>query len=506
MLRPEAASSVIEGVFREWEPQHVEHDVKRLRCELETFEREVMNLTRAIAVGSQLEPLRSELGARQDRCHELRTLIAAWITVLPGRFDRKTIEQKVQSHLAHWRGLLTKHVEDGRQFLREALTASLRFTPEGQSCRFEGELALGRLLGAAGAFAPLIRPQPGGLTRADAGNSWKCLPRAMSRRMAPGDTTMVLRLATMALLASVAAVPAGRAQQGQDYMAPRTEHGHPDFQGTWATEFITMLERPPGVENLVATEEQVRNLGTMMFSKLPALADPDVQFASKQLAKVKGEYRTSVIVEPKDGRMPFTKAGADLAARVGVRSSQGFDDPEQRPLAERCLESSGYAPIRTVPVLSPFQIVQTRDYVVVYNEGPSGARLIHLGGQPPADSLRTAEGYASGQWEGDTLVVQTTHLLAEDPARAVVGPVRPLVLSRHTKITERFTRVSETELFYRYVVEDGELYTQPWAGEFSLTRHDGPIYEYACHEGNYSLTNALLGGRAADARAAERDK
>src|SRR5262245_11200848 len=108
--------------------------------------------------------------------------------------------------------------------------------------------------------------------------------RTKSRRMAPGDTTMVLRLATMTLLASVAAVPVALAQQAHDYIAPRTEHGHPEFQGTWATEFITMLERPPGVENLVATEEQVRNLGAMMISKLPALGDPGVQFASKQLA------------------------------------------------------------------------------------------------------------------------------------------------------------------------------------------------------------------------------
>ncbi len=312
---------------------------------------------------------------------------------------------------------------------------------------------------------------------------------------------MCFRVAVLAVLASVvvAVSTSALAQQVQRYPVPRTEHGHPDFQGTWATEFITMLERPPGVENLVATEEQIRTLGPMMLSKLPALVDPDVQFASRQLAKVKGEYRTSVIVEPKDGRMPFTKAGADLAARVGVRNSQGFDDPEQRPLAERCLENSGYAPIRTAPVLSPLQIVQTRDYVLVYTEGPVGARLIHLGDQPPPDSLRSAEGYASGQWEGDTLVVQTTHLLAEDPARAVVGPTRPLVLSRHTKITERFTRVSETEPFYPYPVEDGELYPQPWTGEFSLTRHDGPIYEYACHEGNYSLPNALRAGRAKSA-------
>ena len=93
----------------------------------------------------------------------------------------------------------------------------------------------------------------------------------------------------------------------------------------------------------------------------------------------------------------------------------------------------------------------------------------------------------------------TTHLRAEDPARDVVG-LRPLVLSADTRVTERFTRVSETELVYRYTVEDDALYTEPWVGEFSLTRHDVPIYEYACHEGNYSLPNILLGGRAEASR------
>jgi hypothetical protein len=303
-----------------------------------------------------------------------------------------------------------------------------------------------------------------------------------------------MRLTVLAIVASIATSTPGLAQQVQGYNVPRTEHGHPDFQGTWVTGFITMLERPPGVEYLVATPEQARALGAMIHTKLPAVIDPDVQINNiQQLAKVKGEYRTSVIVDPKDGHIPFSKAGSELAARVGRRNSQKFDGPEDRPLSERCLESLGYAPIRTVPVFLPLQIVQTRDYVVIFSEGPVGLRLIHLNGQLPPESLRTAEGYAVGRWEGDTLVVQTTHLLAADPARDAIG--RALVLSRQTTITERFTRVSPTELFYRYTVEDSELYTQPWSGEFSLTRDDGPLYEYACHEGNYSLTNALLGER-----------
>ena len=112
----------------------------------------------------------------------------------------------------------------------------------------------------------------------------------------------------------------------------------------------------------------------------------------------------------------------------------------------------------------------------------------------PPDVVRSIGGYSSGRWENDTLVVETTHLRAIDPARNVAG--RPLVLSRRSKVTERFTRVSPTELFYRFTVEDDEVYTRPWSGEFSMTRFDQPIYEYACHEANYSLTNILRGGRA----------
>jgi hypothetical protein len=279
------------------------------------------------------------------------------------------------------------------------------------------------------------------------------------------------------------------------YKVPRTEHRHPDFQGVWATSFLTMLERPDSVTTLVVTPEQARILVAAIRARLPAVIDPDVQLHDiQQLAMVKGEYRTSQIVDPEDGRLPFTQKGLDLAARIEARN-KAYDDPEQRPLAERCLENLGYAPMRTVPVTLPRQIVQTRDSVVISSEDSAGVRVIHLGGQaPPPDTVRSIGGYSVGRWENDTLVVETTHLRADDPARNGAG--RPLLLSRHAQVTEWFTRVSPTELFYRYTVEDPELYTQPWSGEFSMTRFDQPIYEYACHEGNYSLTNILRGGRA----------
>ena len=159
--------------------------------------------------------------------------------------------------------------------------------------------------------------------------------------------------------------------------------------------------------------------------------------------------------------------------------------------------------MRAVPVLLPRQIVQTRDHVIISSEDSAGVRVIHLGGERPPDVMRSVGGYSVGRWENDTLVVETTHLRADDPARS--GTSRPLLFSPRTRIIERFTRVSPTELFYRFTVEDDELYTRPWTGEFSMTRHDGPIYEYACHEGNYSLPNILRGGQAEAARlAAER--
>ena len=302
---------------------------------------------------------------------------------------------------------------------------------------------------------------------------------------------MFLRLTVLALSASIVASGSARSQQVRRYTAPRTQHGQPDLQGVWATEFLTMLERPAGIENLVVSPEQAGAMVERIRTGLSALViDPQVQLDDlKQLAKVKGEYRTSVIVEPKDGRMPYTQAGLDLADKVQVRNSQKFDNPEERPLAERCMESLGYAPIRTLPVYLRHQILQTRDHVAIISESAVGRRMIHLTGEPPSNVLRSVEGYSVGHWDGDTLVAQTTNLRADDPARDVIG--RPLLISRQTKITERFTRVSKTELFYQFTVEDDSLYTRPWTGEFSMTWDGGPIYEYACHEGNYSLPNAL---------------
>lgn len=305
----------------------------------------------------------------------------------------------------------------------------------------------------------------------------------------------LLMLPVLASLASMTVSTMALAQQVPRYTVPRTHHGHPDLQGVWATEFLTTLERPPGVDYLVASPEQARVVAETIRSRRAAVHDPQIDLDDvTRLAMVKGEYRTSVIVDPADGRIPFTQAGIDLAAWVQARDAQGFDHPEQRPLRERCMENSGYPPIRALPVLLPRQILQTRDHIVIVSDDPPGPRMIHLSGDPRPDVLRSLDGYSKGHWEGNTLVAWTTHLRAEYPARHVVGS-RPPLLSPRTTITERFTRVSETELFYRFTVEDTDLYTQPWTGEFSMTLYRGSILEYACHESNYSMPNMLRGGQ-----------
>jgi hypothetical protein len=317
---------------------------------------------------------------------------------------------------------------------------------------------------------------------------------------------MYRRLTLVALLASVVASTAVFAQPRPEkaipYKVPRTAHGHPDVQGIWVTAFLTMLERLPGVEGLVATPDQAEKLVAAIRGKMSPLADPQVFIDDiQQLVRVRGEYRTSIIVDPPDGRMPFTKAGLELLAKIDARDDTQFDNPEERPFSERCLENLGYPPIRTVPVFLPRQIVQTGDYVVIANEDVPGSRLIHLKGGSMPESMRSIGGYSVGRWEGDTLVVKTTNLRTDDPARTLAGP-RALLLGPDTRITEWFTRVSDTELVYRYTVDDASLYTQPWTGEFSMTRVDVKTFEYGCHEGNYSMTNMLRGGQAQAARQA----
>ena len=218
---------------------------------------------------------------------------------------------------------------------------------------------------------------------------------------------------------------------GSHYTVPRTEHGHPDFQGIWATSFLTTLERPDGVADLVVTPEQARTVAAAIRAKIPAVIDPDVQLHDiQQLAMVKGEYRTSVIVDPADGRLPFTQKGSNWPPgwRRGTRLTTTLNSGRWRSGASRTwrMRRSGPCGSRCHDRLSR-------------RATPSSSRprtrpacaSFTSAGQAPPDVLRSIGGYSSGRWENDTLVVETTHLRADDPARNVAG--RPLLLSRRSQ-------------------------------------------------------------------------
>lgn len=285
----------------------------------------------------------------------------------------------------------------------------------------------------------------------------------------------------------------------ETYTVPRNEHGQPDLQGVWTTVTYTLLERPPGLP-LVLGPQQAAGFAQAVYQGSPDNNDPDVDlFGPPKLFNVKGEYRSSVIVYPEDGRMPFNERGLEAASHHYFKGDHGFDHPEERPAVERCLESWGSPPMRAFMYQLFHAFVQTPDKVVIVSEDMGLARVIHMDDQEWPDAIRSLEGHSLGHWEGDTLVVETTHFRGDIPDRATID--RPMLISADATVTERFTRVSDDELFYQYTVDDPYYYTEPWRGEFSFTRDEGGhIYEYSCHEGNYSMVGALRGERVVEVR------
>ncbi|MEZ5936957.1 MAG: hypothetical protein R3C52_01905 [Hyphomonadaceae bacterium] len=273
---------------------------------------------------------------------------------------------------------------------------------------------------------------------------------------------------------------------------PRTGDGHPDFQGVWASRWLTPVERPADATALVASPDEAQRLVRLILERAanPAQMDPELAFPEgNSLAKVRGEYRTSLVVEPSDGKLPFRDAGR-RALRAYI---SGADNPEQRMTTERCLGGTGWAPlqIRTASMLRRF--VQTDDHVVIHSEAYSDLRIIPIGGAWQPDAIRPPTGDSIAHWEGDALVVDTRNF---DEGMATHGIVT--VLSPDARITERFEYASPDELVYRYTVNDPAYYSEPWTAEYSFVRTRDEIYEFACHEGNYSLTHMLAAARATD--------
>jgi len=323
-----------------------------------------------------------------------------------------------------------------------------------------------------------------------------------------------LALAATALAAAALAGPAAaqaRAAHPQPYHAPRTAFGQPDLQGSWTNAWLTQLQRRPGLPLTFASpaEEAAYEQAATARSKA-APGDALGQGASEwlpvyPLARIGGRVRTSWIVSPADGRLPYRPEAARRVAALGAAFAAAVGDgPEDRTPEDRCLVAGGGSsgpPIVNANSATAKQIVQTSTEVAILSEMNHDVRIVRLGtpGHPPAHlppSVRVWMGDSIGHWEGETLVVETTNFHPQEGNRLA------FLMSPDAKVTERFTRVSPTELRYAFEVDDPATFTQVWRGEMPFRPETSPLYEYACHEGNYGLPNILAAARLADRKPA----
>jgi hypothetical protein len=331
----------------------------------------------------------------------------------------------------------------------------------------------------------------------------------------PESSSAAFALLCAGLLWSAAAV-------AQDYEPPRTQSGKPDLQGYWTNASLTQLQRSSDYDRLVIPASEIEDFTRNHHQNVRQATDDGLVqgelLDGSDLGKgrgynafwvdpgtrfgiVKGEARTSWIVDPADGRIPFSDAG-NAIRRANRAQFSGNDGPEGRALGERCIigfGSTGGPPMNNVLYNNMYQIVQTDDYVMILVEMVNDARII-----PLSDTHRPAEhqrwlGDSIGHWEGDTLVVETVNL---HPQQA---PRNSAPLSAEGKIIERFSRYSDDQILYTFEVSDPVYYTQDWRGEMSLNASENKLYEYACHEGNYGLLGILAGARRAEADAAAED-
>ncbi|MDZ4761126.1 MAG: hypothetical protein SGJ21_08660 [Alphaproteobacteria bacterium] len=289
--------------------------------------------------------------------------------------------------------------------------------------------------------------------------------------------------------------------------APRTTGGRPDFQGVWSSKGLTPLERLPGATGLVVGEEEAAKLVSVIRDRARSKAfevqiDPNLLAVDvRTLTRVDGQWRSSWITDPPDGKLPLTAEGQRILAveRSRLDGTSMLTDPETRLVYERCLAGPGVAPLWSVPVENMRRIVQTPGHVVLYTEEGGDARIVAIGAAHRPGVITSWLGDSVGRWEGDTLVVETV----SGRDNSVPFPTMPQVVRRQSRVIERFSFVSADEILYRFTVEDPEVYDKPWSAEYSLNREKTTAYEYGCHEGNYSLPNILRAARIADGRKAD---
>ena len=322
------------------------------------------------------------------------------------------------------------------------------------------------------------------------------------------------------------------------YAAPKLSIGQPDLQGYWHNTTLTKMTRPAGVASLVYTEEEVAKLEQAMVEEIeegnaPTAEDAPVEYVipkdikpeylagggatggynrfwidpGNHVMRVNGEPRSSILTTP-TGTVPPHKAGATpapppewpafmkLLGPSPTPRGQSFDNPESRA-TERCIVSFGR---NAGPPMfangfynNSYQIVQSPDHVAIVTEMVHDTRIVRLNSKHRTDDVRPYFGDSIGWWEGDTLVVETTHIPQSQQF---------MVSWKDLKVTERFRRVADDRLYYGFTIEDPTLWDAPWGGEYEFAALQGKMYEYACHEGNYAMPGILEGARVMEAREA----
>ena len=322
---------------------------------------------------------------------------------------------------------------------------------------------------------------------------------------------------------------------------PRMPDGHPDLQGTYDLATVTPFERLPGDPPFLTKEKADRLLKAEMARRavdngLNSDGPPKSFFDVLERAGggpvggynrywlnqgtryivVDGQIRTSIVFDPADGHVPpFNAAGrqrnAEFRGRptsdqtenpeLGVEPASNFDNPEQRPLGERCI--LGFGSTSGPPALPDYfyndlhQIVQTSDSIMILSEMVHDARVVRMNATHLPKNIRRWMGDSVGRWEGDTLVIDTTNFNDKTRFRGA---------TENLHVIERITRVDANTLMYRFTVEDPQTWDRPWSGEYTWPLTDKRIYEYACHEGNYALADVLRGARHQEAEAAKTGK
>jgi hypothetical protein len=339
--------------------------------------------------------------------------------------------------------------------------------------------------------------------------------RTMMRQRLP----LLAALAAVLILCQPAAAQSGsQAPSGQPASAPvyvptslvpepglpRTPDGHPSFEGIWTTNFFPMIESTPLTPDLILTEDKAKAVLAQfvkMFSASPSIMiDPEAHvllLETDGFPIVRGQRRARAVVLPPDGKLPFTPEARQEAEAYDMTAGYGLNNPEERPTGERCLTSGGQPPIASTLSLNPRQFIQMPGQIVIHTEYGDEARIIPFADHHGPKILSSRLGDSIARWEGDTLVIETTNLPAEDRVR----PFPTLMVRPEATVIERYTRLSRDELLYQYTVIDPGVYTAPWLAEYSLYRTSQRMFPWSCHEGNYSLPNILKAQRVADARA-----